>query len=130
MVAKNTIDAAIIKARIQYRGIFSQFSLLWGSVDAYNTLEFWNGLTKVGSITGDSIIQNNFGLQTSGGSAFVSFDEYQFDKVVFFSGQKAFEVDNVSVGGSVPDGGATIALLGLATTAMGLFRRKFQRADA
>ncbi|MDW8443020.1 MAG: hypothetical protein RML45_00905 [Acetobacteraceae bacterium] len=35
--------------------LYFYFGLLWGSVDAYNTLAFYNGATLIGSITGNDV---------------------------------------------------------------------------
>ena len=71
------------------------FGLLWGSVDTYNTLTFFDGATQVGSITGTQINASANGDQGSSGTFYVNVtSDLVFNKVVGSSTQFAFEVDN------------------------------------
>jgi hypothetical protein len=101
--------------------------LLWGSVDNYNTLAFYNGATLVGSFTGADVLALPNGNQGPGGSVYVNFNDLDgvFTKVVLTSSTNAFEIDNVAINASaVPDSGATIALLGLGLVGLAAIRRK------
>ncbi len=103
------------------------FGLLWGSVDNYNTLSFYNGANLVGSFTGTNIWTSANGNQGQQGTFYVNFNDLNgsFNKVVASSTQYAFELDNVAYSGrSVPDGGATLTLLGLVFAGLAVFRRK------
>lgn len=73
------------------------FGLLWGSVDAYNTLSFYNGNTLVGSVTGADVLASPNGNQGVDGTVYVNlgFDE-SFNRVVASSTQYAFEFDNIA----------------------------------
>jgi hypothetical protein len=99
------------------------FGLLWGSVDAYNTLEFIRDGESVGVVTGRDAVNPANGYQGQGGSAYVNIWGITFDRVIAISSSYAFEIDNVAYG-KVPDGGMTLILLGTALSAMGLIRRK------
>lgn len=109
------------------------FGLLWGSVDDYNTLTFYNGALELNSFTGLQVLATANGSQTADGTVYANFNaldgELGFTRVVARSTQNAFEFDNVSYKEtplSVPDGGTTLALLGLGLTGMGLLRRRLQ----
>lgn len=105
------------------------FGLLWGSVDNYNTLSFYNGVTLVGSITGTDITANANGNQGASGTYYVNINDTLgagFDSVVATSTQYAFEIDNVAYDSRshVPDSGATVALVGAALVGLAALRRK------
>jgi hypothetical protein len=73
------------------------FGLLWGSVDDYNTLEFWDQATLVASLTGKDIWDSANGDQGVNGSYYVNVEStVAFDRVVARSSQYAFEFDNVA----------------------------------
>lgn len=102
--------------------------LLWGSVDDYNTLSFYNGAVLVGSFTGVDVLGLPDGDQGLNGSVYVNFNDVDgvFTKVVLTSTTNAFEIDNVAINHvSVPDSGATVALVGLALLGLAALRRKF-----
>jgi hypothetical protein len=75
------------------------FGLLWGSVDAYNTLSFYNGTTLIGSVTGSDVTSSPNGDQGINGTLYVNIDATDgavFDRVVATSSQYAFEFDDVA----------------------------------
>jgi hypothetical protein len=75
------------------------FGLLWGSVDSYNTLSFYDGNTLVGQLTGSQVIANANGNQQFGGTTYVNItSDSAFNKVIATSSQYAFEFDNVAYG--------------------------------
>jgi hypothetical protein len=105
----------------------SYLGLLWGSVDDYNTIEFFDGLNSVGSFTGIDVLGLPNGNQGPGGSVYVNFNDVDgvFTKVVLTSSTNAFEIDNVAINAvGVPDGGATVGLVGLGLIALAAIRRK------
>jgi hypothetical protein len=73
------------------------FGLLWGSVDTFNTLSFFDGSTLVGSLTGADVTSSANGNQGEFGTFYVNINSTaSFDKVVATSSQIAFELDNVA----------------------------------
>ncbi len=71
--------------------------LLWGSVDSYNTLSLFNGLTLVGTVTGTDVTSNASGDQGEQGTYYVNINSTQsFNTVVATSSQYAFELDNLA----------------------------------
>lgn len=113
----------------QFTSAQTYFGLLWGSVDTYNTLAFYDGDTEVGSFTGAAVSAAADGNQGEQGTFYVNFDNLDgtFDRVVASSSEYAFEIDNIAYSNSrnrVPDSGTTVALLGLALTGLAAFRRK------
>ena len=87
--------------------------LLWGSVDAYNTLSFYDGSTLLGSVTGIDVTSNANGDQGQFGTFYVNFTSTEsFDKVVATSTSYAFEFDNVAFNPSaVPEPSSFILAL-------------------
>lgn len=80
------------------------FGLLWGSVDAYNTLSFYRGSALVGTITGSDVAAVPDGNQGVDGTRYVNIgdDGDGFDRVVATSTNFAFEFDNIAFNRSVP----------------------------
>jgi VCBS repeat-containing protein len=78
------------------------FGLYWGSVDSFNTINFYNGAVLVGSYTGAEV-SPLFANGTQGSfssNGYVEFpDLAPFNKVVLATGgENAFEIDNISAG--------------------------------
>jgi MYXO-CTERM domain-containing protein len=108
------------------------FGLLWGSVDTYNTLSFFDGNTLVGSITGSQVTPNATGNQGASGTFYVNINSTTaFNRVVATSSQFAFEIENVALQrgpGNDPNvtvpTPAALALFGLGLLALGALRRR------
>lgn len=70
------------------------FGLVWGSIDTYNALSFYDGATLVATFVGTQITPNPTGSQAADGSKYVSFNftsSSQFTRVVATSTSPAFE---------------------------------------
>jgi PEP-CTERM motif len=76
--------------------------LLWGSVDSFNRLTFYNGSTSdpnniVGSLTGSDVTASANGDQSANGTFYVNINStVRFTSVVASSTSYAFEFDNVA----------------------------------
>ena len=99
--------------------------LLWGSVDAYNTLSFYDGSTLIGSVTGTDVTSNADGDQGQFGTFYVNINStVSFDRVVATSSSYAFEFDNVAYNlSSVPEPSSFILALGGAIGVVSCYRQ-------
>ncbi len=80
------------------------FAMRWGTLDAGNTVKFYNDNQLVSSITGASVIANVSGVTpvaTHYGSHYAefSFGEIAFDKVVMSTTQGGFDVTQMAFAG-------------------------------
>jgi PEP-CTERM motif len=94
--------------------------LLWGSVDTYNTLSLYSGLTLVATVTGTQVNSSANGDQGQFGTFYVNITSSDsFDRVVAASTQYAFEFDNVAFNPTaVPEPSSLVlALVGVIGTA-------------
>ncbi|HEY5755903.1 MAG TPA: PEP-CTERM sorting domain-containing protein [Steroidobacter sp.] len=107
---------------------YDYFGLYWGSMDDYNTLNFFSGGSLVGSIKGSDVIAQGVALgnQTAPGSnRYVNFFfDTTFDRIDFATTNFAFESDNHAFAKtSVPEP-ATLGLFGIGLLGAGLARRR------
>jgi hypothetical protein len=73
------------------------FGLLWGSIDTYNTLSFYDGLNPLFSVTGTGVVASPHGDQGVNGTLYVNIsNDVAFNRVVATSGGYAFEFDNLA----------------------------------
>ncbi|MHC5747468.1 MAG: Npun_F0296 family exosortase-dependent surface protein [Nostoc sp.] len=115
---------------INFAQALDYFGLHWGSVDTYNSIEFFNGNTSLGSFSGAQVP----GTTASGNQSspqdnvFVNFlaDQGQtFNKVVLSSTGIAFESDNHSYKlASVPEPTSMLGLLAFGAVSAGSFIKR------
>ena len=116
------LTTGIGQVTLQLAGYNQYFGVLWGSVDDYNTLSFYNGTTLLFNFTGLNVDGMANGNQGAAGTFYVNINsDTPFNKVIASSTGYAFEFDNVALAvnpiqlpetGVVPEPG-TLALLGL-----------------
>jgi hypothetical protein len=96
--ATQYLTSGIGQVTLQLEGYSQYFGLLWGSVDDYNKLSFYDGNTLLFSFTGLDVDGGANGNQGAGGTFYVNIDsDVAFNKVVASSTAYGFEFDNVAV---------------------------------
>jgi hypothetical protein len=137
----STGSFANAEVTLQLPGPERYFGLLWGSVDAYNTLSFYSGTTLIGSVTGSDVTASPNGDQGVSGTLYVNINvdtkanpSLTFDRVVATSSQYAFEFDDVAFnpttrrvpGDRVPEP-MSLGILAAGMVGIGLVRRRATR---
>lgn len=109
------------------------FGLYWGSIDTYNSIEFYNNNTLVTTVTGAQALAANAvsGNQTSSGSnryVNIYFSPSEIvNKIKFVSNSLAFELDNVAFKTVATPEPASLAIFGGALMAGAFLRRRRRR---
>lgn len=111
-------------------GSYNYFGLYWGSLDAYNSIHFYNDGSLVGSYDGGDIypLLANGGQSSWASNRYVNFlftEGDFFDRIVLVSTNWAFESDNHAFGNinSVPEPG-TLAMFGVGLMGLGFMARR------
>jgi hypothetical protein len=113
-------------------GDIVNISLLWGSVDTYNTLQFLaaDGTTVLASFVGNDIFNPANGARTDPNTNPVVLfnltgtDVSSFSYLKLWSTENAFEIDNIAVSGVPEPATWGMMLLGFAGMGMALRRRR------
>lgn len=106
-------------------GTFKEFSIMWGSVDTYNTLQFLLDGNVVDTLSGAALIPP--ATQGLGFSVVDILPTSLFDSVRFVSGSNAFEYANLQAMAAVPLPAGGLLLV-TALGAFGLVARRRARA--
>jgi hypothetical protein len=92
------LSTGIGQVTLQLDQYHNYFGLLWGSVDDYNTLSFYDGATLLFSYTGLDVDQLAKGNQGADGTFYVNINsDTGFNRVVASSTRYGFEFDNVAL---------------------------------
>jgi hypothetical protein len=76
---------------------YNYFGLLWGSVDDYNTLSFYDGGSLLFAVTGAQVSASPNGDQGLFGTLYVNIlNDVPFNRVVATSSNYNFEIDNLA----------------------------------
>ena len=110
------------------------FGLYWGSIDNYNSIEFYNNNTLVTTVTGAQALAANAvpGNQSSSGSnryVNIYFSPNEIvNKIKFISTGRAFELDNVAFKTVATPEPASLAVFGGALLAGAVMRRRRRKS--
>lgn len=108
-------------ATLAFGSVQSVLTLLWGSVDTYNTVKLWLNGSEVASVGGAEVLAQVPAATAAGpGAALVRIAGTQFDSVSFYSSENALEFANVVAAVPLPAGGLLLFGLG----GLAVLRRK------
>ncbi len=122
---------------LQFPTLETYLGILWGSVDGFNSLSFYNGATLIGTVTGSDVMASPNGDQGANGTAYVNINaigDSAFNRVVATSGGNTFEFDDVAFNETISAISALAAdpipepaglgLFGIGLLGLGLVRRR------
>lgn len=94
----NYLTSGIGTVKLAFNIDHQYLGLLWGSVDTYNTLTFFDSNDQVvGTVTGSQALGSPNGNQGENGTTYININStVGFRYVVASSTQNAFELDNVA----------------------------------
>ena len=101
----STLAFSGARAELVFPGLQNYLGILWGSIDGYNTLSFYNGtvdlsdptVNRVGLLIGTNIRNPGDGSQVLGGTHYVNvISTLLLDRLVATSNGYAFEFDSVA----------------------------------
>jgi hypothetical protein len=129
------VTTGVGSATLTMPGTETYLGLLWGSVDLYNTLQFYNGSTLVGTATGADVTAAANGNQGASGTYYVNIlSDLGFDSVVASSSEYAFEFDNVAYNPTNPNNPVpepfSLGLVGLGMVGIAAGRRRLKHGVA
>jgi hypothetical protein len=119
---------------ITFAALQSSFGLFWGSIDNYNTIQFFNnGVAVTGVIHGDGLgvpINANGDQASPNSNRYVTFSNLVFDSVQLGSvGQNSFEFDNVTTVAAVPEASSwAMMIIGFLGVGLFAYRRRGEKA--
>ena len=105
---------------------YDYLGLMWGSMDSYNRIDFYEGTELVGFITGSDVTRNGAsgGQEEWENNAYVNiFTGFTFDNIVIESESYAFELDNLAVAVVPVPAAVLLGMLGLGVA--GIKLRKY-----
>ena len=120
----NDNNTAISVSTISFGDTYNTFSVLWGSIDSYNTLDFLFGGNVVYTVTG-SQAATQFGAAVNGNETITyATSGFNFDSVRLTTDSNAFEIDNINIT-AVPEPSVWATLgMGIAGTGFVVLRRR------
>ena len=116
------------EATLSFNTAQDLIGFIWGTVDAYNTVEFFLESVSKQSFTGTDIAEFvGEGFPDTGLVSIFAFFSGSFDEVVFTSTSNSFEIDSIYFENSVPASGSTIVVLGFGLIGIGVASRRFKK---